>query len=212
MRQRVAALASAQWLTASRKHLSTTLSSSLYAAPTQGAWCLVRRLLGAVTARDLSVVTCVSTRYGITGGFSSPLDLIAHRMAHKPLPGSPLPKDTNLDSAGTCAWQMLLAAEADAQGDDDPSSHFHNLRLLGVRVLGFLIKDLWDHRETSRLSRKAYVHLLRKVFACSDILGKAISGESREEEKAICKLGLYTRDCWMSPCNSAGPQLPARRF
>ena len=129
------------------------------------------------------------------------------------LPGSALPNHVSLDAAGNSGWHVLLAAQAYARAG---GKTFYNDQLLGVRLLGFLIKDLWDHRSTSTIAPVAYAHLLRKLFACNDTSGSGLVVGSSDELKLIservCTIGIQARNCLMSACKINVCLLNSRRL
>lgn len=96
---------------------------------------------------------------------------------------------------------MLLTAQAYAQGDNDKPS-LYNEQLLGVRVLGFFIKDFWDHHSTSSLAHTAYKNLLHKLLACNDALDSGFEGQAVRDavSEQVCLLGILARNCLMSAC------------
>ena len=137
----------------------------------------------------------------------------ATTMKRETLPGSPLPEYVTLDAAGNSAWHILLTAQAHALAGGES---FYNDQLLGVRVLGFLIKDLWDHRSGSSIAAVAYTHLLRKLFACSDTSRSSLVVGSSNELKLInervCTMGIQARNCLMSACKRSASLTKSRRL
>ena len=122
-------------------------------------------------------------------------------MKEEILPGSAIPESVVLDAAGNSAWHILLTAQDYAETG---GKSFYNDQLLGVRVLGFLLKDLWDHRNASTIASVGYLHLLHEVFACNDTSGSGLavgsSNELRLISERVCTMGIQARNCLMSAC------------
>ncbi|KAH7903257.1 hypothetical protein BJ138DRAFT_1195513, partial [Hygrophoropsis aurantiaca] len=62
----------------------------------------------------------------------------------KPRALPPLSK-LRFNAHGISVWKMLLDAEASALDNSSNAPAKYNDPLIGVRVLGFLLKDVWDH-------------------------------------------------------------------
>ncbi|EKM76054.1 hypothetical protein AGABI1DRAFT_131574 [Agaricus bisporus var. burnettii JB137-S8] len=72
--------------------------------------------------------------------------------------------NVNFDSDGTRAWKLLLRAE-DAALAERPSHAKYQDHLVAVRVLGWFMKDFWDH-PPHRFGTTPYLCLVSKILSC----------------------------------------------
>ncbi|EGO29879.1 hypothetical protein SERLADRAFT_445648 [Serpula lacrymans var. lacrymans S7.9] len=126
----------------------------------------------------------------------------------------PVLGEVQFDVHGISAWRLLLRAEAEAL-KDHPSfgPPKYTDKLVGVRVLGFSLRDFWDHNsEHLFVSTIAYEHLLLDIRSCFSVDGVAVG--SKEEEEAqhakVYKLGLHYRNNLMRVFRfNTGPTPPS---
>ncbi|KAJ6600881.1 hypothetical protein B0H10DRAFT_2082558 [Mycena sp. CBHHK59/15] len=107
-------------------------------------------------------------------------------MSDPPLP----PLETlQLDPDGLIVWRLLLSAEATALNDPTPPKYQDNL--VGVRLLGFFLKDFWDHQQQS-YGLIPYKHLLVEIRSCFAVpnvtIGSAEEAQARHEK--VYALGI----------------------
>ncbi|KAF9479922.1 hypothetical protein BDN70DRAFT_993093 [Pholiota conissans] len=127
------------------------------------------------------------------------------------LTASPLPflEDVHLDADGISAWKLLLDAEKESLDTSRSVSLKYNNKLIGVRVLGFFLKDFWDHQNHHSFGIVPYKRLLCEIISCNCV--DAVSPRARMDK--VFKLGLFYRNHLMRVIRSnSGPlQTPSRR-
>lgn len=98
-----------------------------------------------------------------------------------------------LDEGGRSIWPHLLHAEAVALLC--VSSTKYNDNVVGVRVLGFLLKDLRDHRDRS-IGITPYRRVLLEVTLCLHVEGFAAGcrDEAEVQHQKLYELGLWYRN------------------
>ncbi|KII89565.1 hypothetical protein PLICRDRAFT_610883 [Plicaturopsis crispa FD-325 SS-3] len=94
-----------------------------------------------------------------------------------------------LDPHGQTAWHILLSAEKSALANQ-PSRRKYNSDLIGVRVLGWLLKDLWDHSQQLPFCLTAYEGLVGDINRCGV--------EDGERHREIFDVGISYRNALMS--------------
>lgn len=107
--------------------------------------------------------------------------------------------NVNFDSDGTHAWKFLLRAEDAALTERSTHAKYKD-HLVGVRVLGWFMKDFWDH-PSHQFGTTPYLRLVREIISCLTV--NLVVG-SPEEFKAQCEkvytLGLMYRNHLMRVC------------
>ncbi|KAJ3517814.1 hypothetical protein NMY22_g13881 [Coprinellus aureogranulatus] len=121
--------------------------------------------------------------------------------ASKSLPGSPLPSHPSFDfdAEGNKAWGMLLAAQAYAEGEERSPYHYDEW-ILGVRVLGYVLLDLWEHRTLSIILRRAYGNVLQKVLEVGEADGGGLLGQALVRDTFKCAINQTydsSADCFL---------------
>ncbi|KAJ7084830.1 hypothetical protein B0H15DRAFT_923519 [Mycena belliarum] len=117
----------------------------------------------------------------------------------------------HLDHNGASLWQYLLSAEQAAL-ENAPASAGpkYNDPLIGVRVLGFLLQDLWQHQSHS-FGLIPYHRLCVEIASCLSphrvIVGS--KGEAQAQNAKIYELGLLYRNHLMRVFRLDGGPLPA---
>ncbi|RXW20978.1 hypothetical protein EST38_g4876 [Candolleomyces aberdarensis] len=78
-----------------------------------------------------------------------------------------LPSMVSLSSGGLDVWPLLLNAEKYTLKKGRDGSPVANAGLVGVRVLGYLLIELWEKR--NRLPGNPYLDVLKRIQACKSI-------------------------------------------
>ncbi|KAH8804193.1 hypothetical protein DL96DRAFT_1631437 [Flagelloscypha sp. PMI_526] len=106
--------------------------------------------------------------------------------------GIPLPplSTVTFDEQGLSVWAFLLSAEKAAY----ISASTHD-NLVGSRVLGHLLSDLWDHRHLS-LGAAPYRHLCFEIECCIGMTGALVGSEeeTRIHHNNLWALGVAYRN------------------
>ncbi|KAJ7024205.1 hypothetical protein C8F04DRAFT_1192625 [Mycena alexandri] len=81
----------------------------------------------------------------------------------------------SLDHGGQGLWPTILSAEQAAldvspAAKTNPKHLYTSDRLIGIRVLGFLLLDLYEHRQLS-FGAVPYNALIREITSCLSPLG-----------------------------------------
>ncbi|KAH7925157.1 hypothetical protein BV22DRAFT_1195403 [Leucogyrophana mollusca] len=120
-----------------------------------------------------------------------------------------LPQLSQLDFTpnGSSVWRMLLDAEAFALHNSSKTPAKYNDPVIGVRVVGFFLKDFWDHSHLG-FGSTPYTRLVLEISSCnttgSHPEGSLQQVQNRNEE--IIALGLRLRNYLMCVSRSnAGP-------
>ncbi|KAF5316143.1 hypothetical protein D9619_006632 [Psilocybe cf. subviscida] len=91
------------------------------------------------------------------------------------------------DAHGNSVWSLLLEAEQEALAKW-PSDHpQHNSPLVAIRVLGFLLKDVWGNARRWNLGDTAYSYLIKKI----NVIRR---GEKEKWFDDLVELGLVYRN------------------
>ncbi|KAF9479918.1 hypothetical protein BDN70DRAFT_894535 [Pholiota conissans] len=119
-------------------------------------------------------------------------------MTFSPSP-SPLPSTatTNFDAEGTRIWHLLLAAEKEALDISPGLPAKYNDNLIGIRVLGFFLKDFWDHQDCYPFRLTPYRHLVF-VLNCTTEDDPENSEPFQARMKKVFELGIEYRNHLMS--------------
>ncbi|KAJ7463532.1 hypothetical protein B0H11DRAFT_1700536 [Mycena galericulata] len=102
----------------------------------------------------------------------------------------PLPpaNEIGLDPDGVSAWHLLLSAERAALALPKPAKYQD--KLIAVRLIAWLVKDVYEHRMSA-----AYKSLIRQILSCNDVsmaLGPAQDLEQRHEK--VFRVGIDLRN------------------
>ncbi|KAL0952303.1 hypothetical protein HGRIS_006591 [Hohenbuehelia grisea] len=131
----------------------------------------------------------------------------------------PLPEQCELDPDGRSAWHFILQAQSWAEENCTAKTAKHNDRLINIRVLGFLLKDLWDHHEQHTHFVTGYNSLLREVersLTTESPIGT--KEEFSNQCENLCMLGCWYRvhlfrvfwsNAGPTPSNSEHPSRPS---
>jgi hypothetical protein len=107
-----------------------------------------------------------------------------------------LPTTVPLEENGRSVWPFLLRAESAAI----TSSAKYNDEGVAIRVLGFLLLDLWNHQGTS-LGTTPYKLMLREVKS-SLVTEHPIGGQEEQDEhnRKLYELGYIYRNNLFRVC------------
>ncbi|KAH7921611.1 hypothetical protein BV22DRAFT_1038422 [Leucogyrophana mollusca] len=113
------------------------------------------------------------------------------------MPSQELPPLSQLkfDPDGLSVWRMLLAAEAFALNS---SPTRYNDTVIGVRVVGFFLRDFWDHSHLG-FGSTPYRRLVLAISSCN-AMGNHPPGslqQVQDRNEAIIALGLRLRNYLM---------------
>ncbi|EDR00729.1 uncharacterized protein LACBIDRAFT_295751 [Laccaria bicolor S238N-H82] len=105
-------------------------------------------------------------------------------------------KDVKLDHEGLSIWPYILEAErAVLKVAPTKSGAKYNDPLIGIRILGFLIQDLWLHDKHS-FGITPYKNLIKQVKSSLSLLGYTVGSkeESQAQSLRLQETGLYYRN------------------
>ncbi|KAF7358242.1 hypothetical protein MVEN_00873100 [Mycena venus] len=96
----------------------------------------------------------------------------------------PLPpaNEIGLDTSGVSAWHILLSAESAALALPKASAMYQD-KVVAVRLIGWFIKDLWEHSRSA-----GYTRLCKEVFSCNNV--SASTGDA--EKVKLCHEKVFT--------------------
>ncbi|KAJ6612984.1 hypothetical protein B0H10DRAFT_2165419 [Mycena sp. CBHHK59/15] len=116
----------------------------------------------------------------------------------------PTAQTVRLDHNGSSLWPYLLSAERAALANPRTGGPKYNDPLIGVRVLGFLLQDLWQHNSHS-FGLIPYHRLCVEILSSLSIPGTIVGseGEAQARNAKIYKLGLFHRNHLMRVCESS---------
>ncbi len=107
--------------------------------------------------------------------------------------------EVNFEEHGMTAWYLLLQAEKAAEYTG-PAAPKYKDKLIGVRILGFFLKDFWERRTFSLVP---YRRLIKEIISCYPT-ENMVAGTSDAEEAAhsgkVANLGLAYRNHLMRVC------------
>jgi hypothetical protein len=113
--------------------------------------------------------------------------------------------DVKLDHDGQSLWPNILSAEQAALkvAPTKPGAKYND-PLIGIRVLGFLLQDLWQHSEHS-FGLIPYKEVTKHIASCLSIPGHTVGGEEEAEaqHRKLQALGLYYRNHLVRVCSSS---------
>ena len=116
----------------------------------------------------------------------------------------PSTNKVGLDHEGQSVWPWILEAEEAAKRDAPRTPcPKYNDKLIGVRVLGFLLQDMWQHQRHS-FGLIPYKTLINQITPCLSIAGVVFGSKEEAEERhaKLQNLGLYCRNHLMRVCAS----------
>ncbi|KAG8819636.1 hypothetical protein FRC17_010369 [Serendipita sp. 399] len=113
------------------------------------------------------------------------------------MPALPSLNDVVLDDEGLRAWNLLPSAENAALNDASTSSAKYNDNLVGVRVLGFFLKDFWDHSKSN-----PYKRLISGINSCYCVENVALKSDADTQtiHAKTFSLSLMYRNSLMRVC------------
>ncbi|KAH7907625.1 hypothetical protein BJ138DRAFT_1137463 [Hygrophoropsis aurantiaca] len=96
---------------------------------------------------------------------------------------------------GMSIWRVLLAAEAFALNNLSKTPAKYNDPVIGIRVLGFFLKDFWDHSHLG-FGSTPYECLVHEISSRNTVGDPPVGGsqEARTRNEAIIALGLSLRN------------------
>ena len=99
-----------------------------------------------------------------------------------------------LHGTGLNIWRTLLQAENTALKDPSRTQAKYNDPLIGIRLLGFFLKDFWDHAHDGYLGSLPYARMVREIVSC---LNKP---DNKSIYDALVELGLRYRNYLLRVC------------
>ena len=112
--------------------------------------------------------------------------------------------DVKLDHEGRSIWPYILEAERAALkvASTKPGPKYND-PLIGIRVLGFLLQDLWLHDKHS-FNLIPYKNLIKHITLGLSMSGHAVGSEeeSHARSKKLQDMGLYYRNHLIRVCSS----------
>ncbi|KAJ7066908.1 hypothetical protein B0H15DRAFT_947151 [Mycena belliarum] len=116
--------------------------------------------------------------------------------------------DVQVDHNGRRIWPNLLSAERAAL-TMGPTNTKYNDPLIGIRVLGFLVQDLWQHSQNT-LGLIPYVELIKQITSSLSISGQIVGSEEEAEAQhmRLQTLGLSFRNNLIRVFRSNGGPIP----
>ncbi|KAJ7834816.1 hypothetical protein B0H14DRAFT_2797962 [Mycena olivaceomarginata] len=120
-----------------------------------------------------------------------------------------------LNHEGKSLWPLILRAEeaalaeATKAGAPKAGTPKYTDNLIGARVVGFLLQDLWKHQSHS-FGLIPYKYLVRDISLCFSVPGVGVGTEAEAQAQytAIYKLGLFYRNHLMRVFRSDGGPVP----
>jgi hypothetical protein len=121
-----------------------------------------------------------------------------------------------LDTCGLCGtglslWHALLQVENTALKDPSCTKTKYNNPLIGICLLGFFIKDFWDHAHDGYLGSNPYAHMVMAITSCLNKLDDKATYDTLVELGLryhnyllqVCELHNYLP--WYSKCTKQPP-------
>jgi hypothetical protein len=112
--------------------------------------------------------------------------------------------DVNFDHDGKSIWPNILSAEEAALkvAPTKPGAKYND-RLIGIRVLGFFLLDLWQHSQHS-FGLIPYKQVIKQIASCLSIPGCTVGSkeEAEAQHEKLQTLGLYYRNHLIRVCSS----------
>ncbi|KAH9930257.1 uncharacterized protein B0H18DRAFT_1116953 [Fomitopsis serialis] len=120
--------------------------------------------------------------------------------------------DVEVDHNGKSLWPNILSAERAALkvAPTKPDAKYND-SLIGIRVLGFLVQDLWQHSQHS-FGVIPYKEIIKQIASCLSIPGHTVGSEEEAEaqHEKLQALGLYYRNHIIRVFRSNGGPNPRR--
>ncbi|KZT19818.1 hypothetical protein NEOLEDRAFT_1172850 [Neolentinus lepideus HHB14362 ss-1] len=117
------------------------------------------------------------------------------------MPSTPLPESPGFDAEGTRTWQLLLRAEKMAMPLSRAATSKYKDQLVAVRVLGWFLKDFWDHTSRTDFGLLLYHRLITEISSCYHTEQPVEVGHSK-----VIQLGLSYSNQLLRVCRSdTGP-------
>ncbi|KAJ7125914.1 hypothetical protein C8R44DRAFT_668229 [Mycena epipterygia] len=120
--------------------------------------------------------------------------------------------DVKVDHDGKSLWPNILSAERAALkvAPTKPGAKYND-PLIGIRVLGFLLQDLWKHSQHS-FGLIPYNELIEQIASCLSIPGHTVGSEEEAEaqHEKLQTLGLHYRNHLIRVFRSNGGPIPKR--
>ncbi|KAJ6514889.1 hypothetical protein C8R47DRAFT_1181805 [Mycena vitilis] len=119
-----------------------------------------------------------------------------------------LPDGHELDHEGQSLWRHILSAEQDAL-QLPPKSSKYDSPLVGIRVLGFMLLDLWHHRQHS-FGAIPYKQLISQITSCLVIKGAVVNSqeETDAQHQKLQETGLHLRNHLIHTFRAHGGPIP----
>ncbi|KAJ6556459.1 hypothetical protein B0H19DRAFT_1152648 [Mycena capillaripes] len=118
--------------------------------------------------------------------------------------------DVNFDHDGKSLWPNILSAEEAALkvAPTKPGAKYND-RLIGIRVLGFFLLDLWQHSQHS-FGLIPYKQVIKQIASCLSIPGCTVGSkeEAAAQHEKLQTLGLYYRNHLIRVFRSNGGPIP----
>lgn len=112
---------------------------------------------------------------------------------------SPLPslQIVQLDPDGLSVWRVLLRAEAAFLNNPSKTAAKYPEIIVGIRILGFLLKDFWDHQKAA-----PYQRLLLEIKSCLNVPDAKVGSaeEVSGQHKNLYTFGLHYRSFLFPIC------------
>jgi hypothetical protein len=106
----------------------------------------------------------------------------------------------DFDENGISAYRLVLSAEAAALLEPHSSAKYND-NLIGVRVLGWFLKDTWDHSRTLTLAPfKRLVHDTNSCRNVDSAIRVGTSEETRAQHEKVYSVGLLYRNKLTRAC------------
>ena len=102
-----------------------------------------------------------------------------------------------LHGTGLSIWRTLLQAENTALKDPSRTKAKYNDPLIGIRLLGFLLRDFWDHARDGYLGSIPYARMVTEITSYLDQPDEGIYD-------ALVELGLRYRNHLLRVCELHG--------
>ena len=99
-----------------------------------------------------------------------------------------------LQGTGLSIWHTLLQAENTALQDPSRTKAKYNDPLIGIRLLGFFLKDFWDHAHDGYLGSNPYTRMVTEITSCLN------NPDDKATYDALVELGLRYRNYLLRVC------------
>jgi hypothetical protein len=99
-----------------------------------------------------------------------------------------------LHGTGLSLWHTLPQAENTALKDPSCTKTKYNDPLIGIRLLGFFLKDFWDHAHDGYLRSNLYAHMVMAITSCLNKL------DDKATYDTLIELGLRYHNYLLQVC------------